>query len=440
MHADTHTIQNATWETRLETVALTDVGLRRANNQDAHSVMFATSPENWRQRGHLFLVADGMGAHAAGELASKLAADNIPHTYSKFANHQPPTAIVKAVREVNRQINRRGHDNPDFQGMGTTTSALLLLPQGALVAHVGDSRVYRLRGDHTLEQLSFDHSYAWELAAHANLSESQIQGVPKNIITRSLGPSPEVDVDLEGPFPVEPGDVFLVCSDGLSGQVDDVEIGALLANLPPVQASHALLDLANLRGGPDNITLIVVRVREPLAATAPLEPLGPVVLDGPDTPPPQVGAEGWIAPVVGFLMCLGFLAISWIVALVGLIFTALVTAFLFRDVLLGRDSGPAVRSLQGGRYGKAPYRQYRCPITDEFLDSLKQTTDELQEAATAEDWTVDWYEFKRHREAAVAARQANRRTDSLREYCTAISFMMSELRNQRRRKPGDALD
>src|SRR6185369_2097132 len=108
-------------------------------------------------RGHVFVVADGMGAHAAGELASKMAADGIPHNYHKIHDQPAVWAIAKAVEEINDQINQRGQANIDFQGMGTTSSVLVLLPQGALVAHVGDSRVYRLRGEQ-LEQLTFDHS------------------------------------------------------------------------------------------------------------------------------------------------------------------------------------------------------------------------------------------------------------------------------------------
>ncbi len=135
--------------------------------------------------------------------------------------------------------------------MGTTASALLLLPQGALTGHVGDSRVYRLRGK-CLEQLTFDHSLVWEMSAAGQLPKNALPGfVPKNIITRSLGPHADVKVDLEGPYPLEAGDTFLLCSDGLSGQVSDEEIGALLHCLPPAEAAQVLVDLANLRGGPD---------------------------------------------------------------------------------------------------------------------------------------------------------------------------------------------
>jgi protein phosphatase len=243
-----HSVQHA---------ALTDVGLRRTNNQDSHVVDLASS---------LFIVADGMGAHAAGELASKLAVQTIPLTYQKNRDKPAHVALQKAIQEANHVIHNRGQANPDFQGMGTTTSALLLLPLGAIVAHVGDSRVYRLRGSQ-LDQLSFDHSLVWELTAAGQISGGN-PAIPRNIITRSLGPNPDVEVDLEGPFPVAAGDMFLLCSDGLSGEVGDEEIGIILQCLPPEEAAQLLVDLANLRGGPDNITVIVARVMANLSEGA----------------------------------------------------------------------------------------------------------------------------------------------------------------------------
>src|SRR5262245_54415454 len=120
--------------------------MRRSNNQDSFAVSLATSMEQWHQRGHLFMVADGMGAHAAGELASRLAIDHVPHLYRKFDDLSGPEALRRSVLEANAEINRRGQANEEFHNMGTTCTALTLLPQGAVVAHIGDSRVYRLRG------------------------------------------------------------------------------------------------------------------------------------------------------------------------------------------------------------------------------------------------------------------------------------------------------
>ena len=248
----------ASWQTGVTEVTVSDVGMRRSQNQDSFNVMLAHTPEQWAKRGHFFMVADGMGAHAAGELASKLAVDNIPHLYSKYAGPSPPEGLRRAIIEANTEIHTRGQANADFHQMGTTTSCLVLLPQGALIGHVGDSRIYRLRGD-VLHQLTFDHSLVWELRA-MNQLEGDAHNVPKNVITRSLGPNPDVQVDIEGPLPVEEGDVYLLCSDGLTGPVEDPDLAAILSCMTPDDAAKTLVHLANLRGGPDNITVVLAKV------------------------------------------------------------------------------------------------------------------------------------------------------------------------------------
>jgi protein phosphatase len=238
----------------------TDVGVKRAHNQDDHAVLLAGDAERWREQGHIFLVADGMGGHAVGELASKLAADIIPHTYHKHAADGPEAALRKAFIEANASINARGQQNRDFHRMGTTSTALLFRPEGAWIGHVGDSRAYRIR-DGQIEQLTFDHSLVWEMARRHKVDPDGLHGVATNVIVRSLGPEPLVEVDVEGPHPLRAGDVFLLCSDGLSGQLTDTEIGAVASVLPPAEACRCLVNLANLRGGPDNITVMMVQVR-----------------------------------------------------------------------------------------------------------------------------------------------------------------------------------
>jgi protein phosphatase len=248
------------WDDVILEAAATDTGMRRANNQDSHSIVRASTAEFWRQRGHLFMVADGMGAHAVGELASKLACDNIPHNYHKNRAGTPTEAITKAYREVGGLIHSRAAANRDFQGMGTTCTTLLLLPEGVLVAHVGDSRAYRIRRGR-IDQLSFDHSMVWELRRRKLLPEGEENiSIPKNVITRSLGPEPTVEVDVEGPLAAVPNDVYLLCSDGLSGPVTDPEMGAFAENFHPDDACRYLVNLANLRGGHDNITVLILRL------------------------------------------------------------------------------------------------------------------------------------------------------------------------------------
>ncbi len=252
------------WNSGIEFAELTDVGMRRANNQDSLACLPAKTADRFHDHGHLFVVADGMGAHAAGELASRMATERIAMQFFRSSATTTAEAIESAVIEANDEIYQRGQRNPEFHNMGTTASSLVISSSGAWIGHVGDSRVYRLR-DGVLEQLTFDHSLVWEMEATGQSG----QGIPKNVITRSLGPNPVVNVDVEGPFPINVGDQFMLCSDGLTGLVEDAEIGALMDCLPPQKAVRVLVDLANLRGGSDNTSVIIVHVTELVAAIDP---------------------------------------------------------------------------------------------------------------------------------------------------------------------------
>ena len=415
----------ANWEHCLQHAALSDVGLRRANNQDAMAVVIADSRQTWQQRGHLFMVADGMGAHAAGELASKLAVDAVSLTYFKLQNLAPPEALRAAVEDANQQIFDRGQADPEFRGMGTTSTALLLIPQGALVAHVGDSRAYRLRGNR-FEQLTFDHSLVWEMRAASRLSESEIPDyVPRNIITRSLGPGSVVEVDLEGPFPIAVGDTFLLCSDGLSGPVEDEEIGTILGAMSPEEAVRALVDLANLRGGPDNITVVVARVTGPeLAAGGDSQPAA--VSPGPTRP---VHPLIWTILGASTLAAAGAAAMaSWPVAAVCLL-GAIASGII---ALVQRYGGTEVGNEVGRQpLGKGPHTHFNCSANDQFAGRLNQIVQELRDAATQEDWTVDWSRFNALLDQATAARGSGNPTEAVRSYCHLISFMMAQLKLQR---------
>ncbi|HUY92934.1 MAG TPA: PP2C family serine/threonine-protein phosphatase [Pirellulales bacterium] len=414
------------WETGIEHAAISDVGLRRSNNQDSYAVALAGAPELWARRGHLFMVSDGMGAHAAGELASKMATDTVPHTYNKLLEEPPPGAIRQAIEDANGRIHTRGQANLDFRGMGTTTSALVLLPEGALVAHVGDSRVYRVR-ENRIEQLSFDHSLVWEMMAAGKIRESEVPSyIPKNIITRSLGPSAHVQVDLEGPYPLAPGDTFLLCSDGLSGQVSDEEMGAILGALPPREAAQMLVDLANLRGGPDNITVIVIRVGE-----LPRAPLAP------QTPVRNRAAARPIHPVVWIL--LGVLTLATLLLLVAhhfevAIFTALGALVVGAALLVRRFGGAGTQTGYGQRFGRGPYTSRPCPTNNDFVDKLAKVVAQLREAATEENWSIDWTRFNTFDSRAMAAAESKQYQEAVREYGHAMCFMMDEIRGQRRKK------
>jgi PPM family protein phosphatase len=415
------------WDTFLEHAALSDVGLRRANNQDSMAVALAGTRERFLQQGHVFVVADGMGAHAAGELASKMAADIVPLTYCKTVGLPRPEALSEAIRDANTQIHNRGQANEDFRGMGTTADALVLLASGAVVGHVGDSRVYRWRQRH-IKQLTFDHSLVWELRAAGHIPDDEIPWqIPTNVITRSLGPSPNVMVDLEGPFPIEIGDTFLLCTDGLSGQVEDMEIGILLGCLSPREAVRALVNLTNLRGGPDNITAIVVRVTEPL--------------DGDPKPDnPSTKGRGNSQRTDSVLRGLfGLFAvttlISWasgstpmtLASLVAAAVTGLFGWVHYRDIRPKRENHEPL-------LGSGPYAEVDCPADAAFVSRLATVIRELCSAAQAGNWTVDWSEFNAFVAMAEESTQATEYAQAVREYCRAMDFMMDELKNQRSRQ------
>ena len=414
--------QDAThWGHGLEHAALSDVGLRREKNQDSFHVDIAADEEIWRRKGHLFIVADGMGAHAAGEVASKLAVDRISETYLRLHDCSPPEAIAVAVRDSNTRIFIQGQAKRECRGMGTTVSALALLPQGALVCHVGDSRVYRLRG-HRLEQLTFDHSVVWEICAAEGIPISEIPSyVPRNVITRSVGPEAEVEVDLEGPFITEPGDTFLLCSDGLSGPVDDEHLGAVLGCLPPNEAVQTLIDLANYWDGPDNITAIVVQVGGLAAGNS--ESSRPTAAESSR----RIRSVFWsiagvLIPASLILLSMNYQTIGMI-GLVGVLITA--TAGL---VWPAADSVP---TDQAGEplLGKGPHMAFDCQPNAEIVKSFAEIVAQLRVEAVNKNWHGDWTPFNDHDERAAAATEAEDHLGALREDCRAISFMMGQLAN-----------
>jgi PPM family protein phosphatase len=413
--------QKDSWQGRLEYASLSDLGLRRANNQDSMAVMVAPSLAAWHQRGDLFIVADGMGAHAAGELASKLATDTVPLVYHKLADRPPAQALAAAVEDANAKIHSRGQASLDFKGMGTTCTALVLFPPGAMLAHVGDSRAYRLRANR-LEQLTFDHSLVWEVRAAGHVEGPVPDFIPKNVITRSLGPNPSVRVDVEGPLRILPDDTFLLCSDGLSGPVKDEEIGMILACLPPADAVRALVDLANLRGGPDNITVVVARAvgnvwRAGGAGAAPelpgrTRPVHPIVW----------GFAGAMAAVGVSLLALGLL-LPGVLAL-------LLAVMVGGGGIVYRSSAPPVAPLSARSCGHGPYTATPCVPDAEFTDRLSGILRDLREAATQEGWNVDWDRFHALADPAAAAVEADDFPQAVRCYFQAIAFMLAQLKQQ----------
>jgi PPM family protein phosphatase len=226
----------------------TDPGRIRRRNEDA----FVLDPP-------LFAVADGMGGAQAGEVASRLAATAFREYHD--ADQLPPADRVQAIiQEANRRIYERARADLDASGMGTTLTAALLTGGRVILGHVGDSRAYRIR-DGELEQLTEDHSLVGDLMRSGRLTPEEADAHPqRSVITRALGTDPEVDVDTST-VDVKPGDLFLLCSDGLTTMVTDDDILGILAAAPTLDdAARELVRAANSGGGEDNVTVVLFRV------------------------------------------------------------------------------------------------------------------------------------------------------------------------------------
>jgi protein phosphatase len=232
-----------------ETTCKTDTGRQRRDNED-----------NAYARAPVFVVADGMGGAQAGEVASKIAIEAFEKELPDEGS--PEERLSIRVREANRQIYERSHAERESAGMGTTLTAAYLDETSVAIAHVGDSRAYLFR-DGTLQRLTRDHSLVDELVRHGKLTEAQAAEHPqRSIITRALGPEPDVEVDT-WTYPVRAGDVLLLCSDGLTSMISESRVSEVLAAHSMLdEAGDALIHEANEAGGRDNITVVLFRVED----------------------------------------------------------------------------------------------------------------------------------------------------------------------------------
>ena len=241
---------------QLSVAAATDVGRIRAGNED--SLYADADPE----RG-LFIVADGMGGHAAGEIASEMAVQIVAKEMAPIrdlSDDESLTAMASALRSANQAIFERTIIEADKQGMGTTASCLMLGSGRYVIGHIGDSRIYQLR-DGVFRQVTKDHSYVQEQVDAGFLTPEQARYHPySNVITRCVGANAAVEADvLQGE--IKPGDIYLVASDGLTGMVEDPQLKKIMeTKSTPGAMVNSMINEANKRGGLDNITAIVVQV------------------------------------------------------------------------------------------------------------------------------------------------------------------------------------
>jgi protein phosphatase len=427
------------WEQQVRYAALTDVGFRRQNNQDACVVQLAPDQETWQERGHLFVVADGMGGHAVGELASKIAVDTIPHTFDKLRQLNAKDALWASIEAANAAIYERGMQNKDFLRMGTTCSALLLCPQGALVGHVGDSRVYRVR-NRLIDQLTCDHSLVWELIQQRKVHPRDAERMcPRNVITRSLGPEQVVQIDMEGPLPVLPGDTFVVCSDGLCGLLGDAEIGMIAGELPPTEASRLLVHLANLRGGPDNITVIVVRAGDIPEGAADSDPVVST----------RSGSDmGWWGFALMCLLAAVFLLGLGLVSLdplqrpagAGLIAASTLASigWFLVNRFKKRQAEPVPIHDPRSTIVWRPYRTASARITEEFIQYLARMEGELRRAAMDENWAIDWKPLDDVYRKAAESLTRKRFPKALQEFARVFDLLMVGVHTHRKQVQHDS--
>lgn len=267
-----HPVTNQIETEGLLIASATDVGRKRSGNEDSHALWISDDAAVRAKHGMLMVVCDGMGGASAGEVASRLAVDTVVEHVRAADPADPAAALRTAVEAANDKVHAQASANADQRGMGTTCTALLVRGREVWIGHVGDSRAYLVRGG-KIHRLTKDHSLVAELVEKGHLTEAEAKhDHRRNVVTRSVGALDHVQVDAERAVDqLKPGDALVVCSDGLHGQVTDYEIGMIAGEQPPAEACASLIDLANERGGPDNITAVVVRV----AGGAPAAAAGP---------------------------------------------------------------------------------------------------------------------------------------------------------------------
>lgn len=242
---------------RVESAGLTDIGRKRKENQDA---LFLADAHG------LYVVSDGMGGHRAGEVASRLVVEalrdmitgrvpQLPDEDADPALSQAANLLLDAIRTANRNVFDASNNNPAFRGMGATVSVVLFSGESFIAANVGDSPIFLIHKGH-IEQLSVSHTLMAEHAAAHPEGKTTLNPKYKHVLTRAVGTHQTVRADI-CEIQWFPGDVLVICSDGLSGKVSSEEICQAVKQYPPAEACRQLVALANQRGGDDNITVVV---------------------------------------------------------------------------------------------------------------------------------------------------------------------------------------
>jgi protein phosphatase len=246
----------------IELASLSDVGCERENNEDSYSYWEPPSDGDFTRKGRLLVVADGMGGHQGGQEASRIAVQVVEEVYIASHDGSPQAVLTAGVQAAHRQIRAHAEQNPALQGMGTTCTAVALVGNQVYFAHVGDSRLYRVSGSN-ISRLTHDHSYVGRLIDSGMISPEEAETHPqRHILTAALGAGPDVVPDCpEQPILLEKDDALLLCTDGLWSLISDRELQTTIDSKPPIEACRALVKMAKDRGGPDNITLQILKLR-----------------------------------------------------------------------------------------------------------------------------------------------------------------------------------
>jgi serine/threonine protein phosphatase PrpC len=245
----------------IEIAALTDVGRQRENNEDSYLYWEPLTDDEFHRKGRLAVIADGMGGYEGGQEASRLAVETVRRVYERDFDDDPRKTLVRALEIAHETILRYGEENPQFHGMGTTCTALSIVGRQLVFSHIGDSRLYLVRAD-TVSRLTRDHSYVGRLVENGIVRSEDAEFHPqRHILTAALGSGHEVIPDApEHPIDLEHGDILLLCTDGLWSVVAEQELVRVVRSHTPTDSCAELVKMALERGGPDNITLLVLRV------------------------------------------------------------------------------------------------------------------------------------------------------------------------------------
>ena len=245
----------------IEMASLTDVGRQRSNNEDSYLYWEPDSDEEFRRKGRLAVIADGMGGYEGGQEASRLAVETVRHVYDGEFNRTPQQTLLQAIETAHRNIQRYAEEHPIFHGMGTTCTAVSIVGHELSFAHVGDSRLYLVRPD-TVTRLTRDHSYVGRLVESGIVRSEDAESHPqRHILTAALGSGKDVVPDRpEHSVRLEEGDTLVLCTDGLWSLVGEQDIATVIRSHTPAESCTALVKMALERGGPDNVTLLVLRI------------------------------------------------------------------------------------------------------------------------------------------------------------------------------------